>query len=263
MAKVEKEFTVTEKLANLYKLQLYVSEIDRIKSLRGELPQEVEDMEAEIAKMEEKSQKLANDLRDAKARISSLHAKIQEAETLIAQYTSQIDEVQNNKQYDFLTKEIEFQNLEIELANKRITENNAMIDDVNEKMKVALEHINEKKGDLDHKKGELDEIIAETRSEEESLRDKAKKIENSVDLKLLGTFRRIHKKAKNGLAIVAIERDSCGGCFNKITPQRIIDVRTRKRILTCEYCGRILIDEELANENEMRRRRKGILSQLV
>ncbi len=263
MAKQEKEYTVPEKLANLYKLQLYVSEIDRIKALRGELPQEVEDMEAEIAKMEEKSQKLANDLKDAKARISSLHGKIEEAETLIAQYTAQIDEVQNNKQYDFLTKEIEFQNLEIELANKRINENLAMIDDINAKMTVALENINEKKGDLDHKKGDLEEIIAETRSEEETLRDKAKKIENTVDLKLLGTFRRIHKKAKNGLAIVAIERDSCGGCFNKITPQRIIDVRTRKRILTCEYCGRILIDEELANENEMRRRRKGILSQLV
>jgi len=263
MAKTEKEYTIPEKLANLYKLQLYVSEIDRIKSLRGELPQEVEDMEAEIAKMEEKTQKHQNELKDAKARINSLKGKIAEAEALINQYTEQMDEVQNNKQYDFLTKEIEFQNLEIELANKRINENNAMIDEINERMMRALEIINEKKADLDHKKGDLEEIIAETRSEEETLRDKAKKIENVVDLKLLGTFRRIHKKAKNGLAIVAIERDACGGCFNKITPQRIIDVRLRKRIITCEYCGRILIDEELANENEMRRRRKGILSQLV
>ncbi|MCF0179455.1 MAG: hypothetical protein HUJ97_04325 [Bacteroidales bacterium] len=263
MAKQEKEFTVTEKLANLYKLQLYVSEIDSIKSLRGELPQEVEDMENEIAKMEEKTQKHANDLKDANARIANCHAKIAEAEALISQYNSQIDEVQNNKQYDFLTKEIEYQSLEIELANKRINENNAMIEEIKAKMTSVLEVIDEKRADLDHKKGELDEIIAETRSAEETLRDKAKKIENSVDLKLLATFRRIHKKAKNGLAIVAIERDSCGGCFNKITPQRIIDVRTRKRILTCEYCGRILIDEELANENEMRRRRKGILSQLV
>lgn len=262
MAKQEKEYTVPEKLANLYKLQLLVSEIDRIKSLRGELPQEVEDMEAEIAKLQEKVQKYRQDLSDAKARIDNLHSKIEEAKALIEQYTGQMDEVQNNKQYDFLTKEVEFQNLEIELANKRIRENMEISEELNNKIMNCLEDIDERRGDLDIKKGELDEIIAETRSEEETLREKAKKIENTVDIKLLATFKRIHKKAKNGLAIVAIERDACGGCFNKITPQRIIDVRMRKRIITCEYCGRILIDEDLANENEMRRRRKGILSQL-
>ena len=262
MAKQEKEFTVPEKLANLYKLQLLVSEIDRIKSLRGELPQEVEDMEAEIAKFQEKKQKFAQELGEAQTRINQLHYKIDEAKGLIDQYTAQMDEVQNNKQFDFLTKEIEFQNLEIELANKRIRENLETVDELNARIKNIIDDIDERRSDLDIKKGELDEIIAETRSEEETLREKAKKIENTVDLKLLSTFRRIHKKAKNGLAIVAIERDACGGCFNKITPQRIIDVRTRKRIITCEYCGRILIDEELANENEMRRRRKGILSQL-
>ncbi len=262
MAKQEKEYTVPEKLANLYKLQLLVSEIDRIKSLRGELPQEVEDMEAEIAKLQEKVQKYRQDLSDAKARIDNLHNKIEDAKALIDQYTGQMDEVQNNKQYDFLTKEVEFQNLEIELANKRIRENMEISEELNNKIMNCLEDIDERRGDLDIKKGELDEIIAETRSEEETLREKAKKIENTVDIKLLATFKRIHKKAKNGLAIVAIERDACGGCFNKITPQRIIDVRMRKRIITCEYCGRILIDEDLANENEMRRRRKGILSQL-
>ena len=262
MAKQEKEFTVPEKLANLYKLQLLVSEIDRIKSLRGELPQEVEDMEAEIAKFQEKKQKFAQELTEAQSRINQLHYKIDEAKGLIDQYTAQMDEVQNNKQFDFLTKEIEFQNLEIELANKRIRENLEAVEELNARIKNLIDDIDERRSDLDIKKGELDEIIAETRSEEETLREKAKKIENTVDLKLLSTFRRIHKKAKNGLAIVAIERDACGGCFNKITPQRIIDVRTRKRIITCEYCGRILIDEELANENEMRRRRKGILSQL-
>lgn len=262
MAKQEKEYSVPEKLANLYKLQLLVSEIDRIKSLRGKLPQEVEEVEAEINKLQEKIQKNRHDLNDAQARIDNLHHKIDESMALIDQYTAQMDEVQNNKQYDFLTKEIEFQNLEIELANKRIRENMEMVDELNNKIKNCLEDINERRSDLEIKKGELDEIIAETRSEEETLREKAKKIENIVDLKLLASFKRIHKKAKNGLAIVAIERNACGGCFNKITPQRIIDVRMRKRIITCEYCGRILIDEELANENEMRRRRKGILSQL-
>lgn len=263
MAKQEKEYTVPEKLANLYKLQLLVSEIDRIKNLRGELPQEVEDMEAEVAKYQEKVQKYRQDYNDTQARIDSLHHKIEEAMALIDQYTGQMNDIQNNKQYDFLTKEIEFQNLEIELANKRIRENMGMAEELNGKIKNCLDDIDERRSDLDIKKGELDEIIAETRSEEETLREKAKKIENTVDIKLLATFRRIHKKAKNGLAIVAIERDACGGCFNKITPQRVIDVRMRKRIITCEYCGRILIDEELANENEMRRRRKGILSQLA
>lgn len=262
MAKQEKEYSVPEKLANLYKLQLLVSEIDRIKSLRGKLPQEVEDMEAELAKFQERIQKYHQELNEAKARINSFHVRIDEANALIEQYTSQMDEVQNNKQYDFLTKEIEFQNLEIELANKRIRENMEIVDELNAKIHNSLEDIDERRSDLEIKKGELDEIIAETRSEEESLREKAKKIENNVDLKLLATFKRIHKKAKNGLAIVAIERDACGGCFNRITPQRIIDVRMRKRIITCEYCGRILIDEDLANENEMRRRRKGVLSQL-
>ncbi len=262
MAKQEKEYSVPEKLANLYKLQLLVSEIDRIKSLRGKLPQEVEDMEAELAKFQERIQKYHQELNEAKARINSFHGRIDEANALIEQYTSQMDEVQNNKQYDFLTKEIEFQNLEIELANKRIRENMEIVDELNAKIHNSLEDIDERRSDLEIKKGELDEIIAETRSEEESLREKAKKIENNVDLKLLATFKRIHKKAKNGLAIVAIEREACGGCFNRITPQRIIDVRMRKRIMTCEYCGRILIDEDLANENEMRRRRKGVLSQL-
>ena len=262
MAKQEKEYSVPEKLANLYKLQLLVSEIDRIKSLRGKLPQEVEDMEAELAKFQERIQKYHQELNEAKARINSFHGRIDEANALIEQYTSQMDKVQNNKQYDFLTKEIEFQNLEIELANKRIRENMEIVDELNAKIHNSLEDIDERRSDLEIKKGELDEIIAETRSEEESLREKAKKIENNVDLKLLATFKRIHKKAKNGLAIVAIERDACGGCFNRITPQRIIDVRMRKRIITCEYCGRILIDEDLANENEMRRRRKGVLSQL-
>lgn len=262
MAKQEKEYSIEEKLANLYKLQTLVSEIDRIKALRGELPQEVEEMEAAINKLSEKVTKYHQDLADAKARINHLHGKIEESYALIDQYEGQQNEVQNNKQYDFLTKEIEFQNLEVELANKRIRENTEMVNDLNNKIANALDDIDERRSELDVKKGELDEIIAETRSEEENLREKAKKLENQVDLKLLTTFKRLHKKEKNGLAIVAIERDACGGCNNKVTPQRIIDVRTRRRIYTCEYCGRILIDEDLANENEMRRRRKGILSTL-
>lgn len=262
MAKQEKEYTVAEKLANLYKLQMYVSEIDRIKSLRGELPQEVEDMEADLANLTARIEKYRVDMENCEQKIQAMQIKIDEAEALIDQYQRQQDDVQNNKQYEFLTKEIEYQGLEIELSNKRIRENLDAIADLKQREANALMEIDERQADLDAKKGELDEIIAETRNEEENLREKAKKIENTIDQKMLADFRSVHKKAYNGLAIVPIEREACSGCFNRITPQRQIDVQARKQIITCEYCGRILIDETLANENEIRRRRKGILSGL-
>jgi len=260
MPKTEKELTVAEKLANLYKLQVLVSEIDRIKNLRGELPEEVADMEKAIENLNTKIETYNKNMQDAEAKINLMQGKIAEAESLIDQYSNQQNDVQNNKQYEFLTKEIEYQELEIELCNKRIRESLETIEDQKNRIANTKEEIAERQADLDVKRGELDEIIAETRSEEETLRDKAKKIENTIEPKLLSTFKRIHKKAHNGLAIVAIERESCGGCCNKITPQRQIDVKMRKHIIVCEYCGRILIDEELANENEMRRRRKGILA---
>ena len=263
MPKIEKELNVAEKLANLYKLQLYVSEIDRIKALRGELPQEVEDMETEVKNLSEKINRIHEEMDACNNKIQTLQAKITESEQLIQQYQQQQEDVQNNKQYEFLNKEIEYQELEIELSNKRIRENVDQIAILEEKEAQTVHDVEERKSDLEVKKGELDEIIAETRNEEEVMREKAKKIENSMtDKALMNTFTRIHKKAHNGLAIVPIERDACSGCFNKVTPQRQIDVRLHKQIICCEYCGRILIDEALANENEMRRRRKGMLSGL-
>ena len=263
MPKIEKELNVEEKLANLYKLQLYVSEIDRIKSLRGELPQEVEDMERALEEMNGRVEKIQEEKETCRRKIAEMQGKIAQAEALINQYTEQQNDVQNNKQYEFLTKEIEYQGLEIELAQKRIRENIEQQEILEQKEAVMLHEIEERRADLDTKKGELDEIIAETRNEEEMMREKAKKIENAMtDKALMLTFNRIHKKTHNGLAIVPIEREACSGCFNKVTPQRQIDVRLRKRIICCEYCGRILIDEELANQNEMRRRRKGLLSNL-
>ena len=260
MAKVEKELTVAEKLTNLYKLQVLVSEIDRIKNLRGELPAEVADMEAKIDELNKRAENYNNSINEAQNKINNMQAKIAEAQQLIAQYTEQQNDVQNNKQYEFLTKEIEYQDLEVTLCNKRIRESMESIDDLKIRVEDTRHEIEERKNDLDIKRGELDEIIAETRSEEETLRDKAKKLEGTIDAKLLSNFKRIHKKAHNGLAIVPIEREACGGCCNKITPQRQIDVKMRKKIIVCEYCGRILIDEDLANENEIRRRRKGLLA---
>jgi hypothetical protein len=262
MAKTEKEYSVPEKLANLYKLQIYVSEIDRIKALRGELPLEVEDLEAEVERLNTRIEKYRTEMHEHQTRITAKQQDIHNAEELIAKYTAQQESVQNNKEYEFLTKEIEYQSLEIELCNKRINEANFAIEELRSKESTAMAELNDRRGDLEVKKSELDEIIAETRSEEETLREKAKKLENTIESRLLAAFKRIHKNTHNGLAIVPIERDACGGCFNKITPQRQIDVRMRKKIIVCEYCGRILIDSELAEENEIRRRRKSTISNL-
>ena len=262
MAKNEKEFSVPEKLANLYKLQLYVTEIDRIKSLRGELPREVSDMENAIGELNDSLNKYRMEIATCNQKIQDMQAKIEQAEGLIAQYTAQQDDVKNNKEYEFLCKEIEYQGLEIELANKRIRENLEVIDQLREREAGALHLIEERGKDLESKKEELDDIIAETRNEEETLREKAKKLENVIDPRMLATFKRIHKKAHNGLAIVPIEREACGGCFNRISPQRQIDVKMHKKVIVCEYCGRILIDEDMANENRLRRPRKGVLNVL-
>jgi hypothetical protein len=262
MAKTEKEYSVPEKLANLYKLQIYVSEIDRIKALRGELPLEVEDLEVEVERLGTRIEKFRNDIKDHQARIAAKQQDIDNAAALIDKYSAQQEDVKNNKEYEFLSKEIEYQNLEIELCNKRINEANAAIADLRDKETAAMAELSDRRGDLEVKKSELDEIIAETRSEEETLREKAKKLENTIESRLLAAFKRIHKNTHNGLAIVPIERDACGGCFNKIAPQRQIDVRMRKKIIVCEYCGRILIDAELAEENEIRRRRKSTISGL-
>ena len=262
MAKVDKELSVPEKLANLYKLQILVSEIDRIKTLRGELPLEVEDLENEVERLNTRIAGFREEIANQERKIAGKQQDIEEASALIERYTAQQDDVKNNKEYEFLTKEIEYQNLEIELCHKRINESLAIIDDLKNKEAQAIKELEERTGDLDVKKGELDEIIAETRSEEEMLREKAKKIENTIEARLLTSFKRIRKNTHNGLAVVTIERDACGGCFNRITPQRQIDVRGRKKIIVCEFCGRILIDPELAEENEMRRRRKSIISTL-
>ncbi len=262
MAKAEKEYTVPEKLANLYKLQTLVSEIVRIQDIRGELPREVEDLENLIANLNKDVEAYRAKIGEFQERIRGKQLDIQTAEGLIEKYTAQQNEVKNNKEFEFLSKEIEYQSLEIELCNKRIREADTAIDELKAKEAATLAEIEERSSDLDVKKGELDEIIAETRSEEETLREKAKKIENTIEPRLLTTFMRIHKSTHNHLAIVPIERDACGGCYNRIAPQRQVDVKMHKKILFCEYCGRILIDPELAEENETRRRRKSVLTHL-
>ena len=240
------DMPVEQKLKNLYQLQTMLSEIDRIKILRGELPLEVQDLEDEIEGLTHRVGKYGEDVEGYQADIAAKRAKINEAQQAIERYQAQLNEVKNNREYDMLSKEIEFQNLEVELQNKRIGEAQRAIEARKEDIEAARHQLEERRADLDMKKSELDEIVAETKAEEEKLREKAKGLEQSIEPRLLAAFKRIRKNSRNGLGIVYVQRDACGGCFNKIPPQRQLDIRMRKKIIVCEYCGRIMIDPELA-----------------
>ena len=241
-----KEISVEERLIALYELQKVVSEIDKIKTLRGELPLEVQDLEDEIAGLQTRIDKYNTDIVDMDKAIEAEKIKIEESRAKIAKNTEQQNNVRNNREFDALSKEVEFQTLEIELSEKHIREYSADVKIKREEVEVANKQCAERQFDLTQKKAELDEIVAETRQEEERLREKAKELETLIDPRLFTAFKRIRKNARNGLAVVSVERDACGGCFNKIPPQRQMDIRMRKKIIVCEYCGRILVEKELA-----------------
>ena len=240
------DLSVEEKLKTLFQLQTALSAIDEKKALRGELPLEVEDLEAEIEGLTTRVERIQNEIGEFERAISQKRGEIIEAEASVARYKQQINEVRNNREYDTLSKEIEFQTLEIELCNKKIDEAQKRIAERNSDLAATEETLKEKQGDLEIKKGELDEIMDETRTEEEKLRGKAHDLETKIEPRLLTSFKRIRKNARNGLGIVYVQRDACGGCFNKIPPQRQLDIKMHKKIIVCEYCGRILIDPELA-----------------
>jgi len=244
--KAEKEITVEEKLIALYDLQKAVSQIDEIKILRGELPLEVQDLEDEIIGLNTRMENFETEIAEIISTIASKKIEIEESRIKIAKYKEQQDNVRNNREYDNLSKEIEFQTLEIELCEKRIREFTAAQETKQADQKVTAEHLTERKLDLEQKKGELNEIVSETKQEEERLREHAKEIEFLIEPRLLTAFKRIRKNARNGLAVVYVQRDACGGCFNKIPAQRQLDIRLRKKIIVCEYCGRILVDQDLA-----------------
>lgn len=243
---VEKDLTVEEKLTALYNLQSIFSEIDKIKTLRGELPLEVQDLEDEVAGLDTRIQNFQYDLKDLESAIAQQKNKIVESNNLITKYKEQLDNVRNNREFDSLSKEVEFQGLEVELAEKRIREFTAESKAVSDEIQKSKDLLKERSLDLKSKKDELDEIITETRQQEEQLREKAKEVEASIEPRLLTAFKRIRKSARNGLAVVYIQRDACGGCFNKIPPQRQLDIKLRRKIIVCEHCGRIMIDPQLA-----------------
>ena len=241
------EQTVEEKLQNLYELQRIDTEIDKIKTLRGELPLEVQDLEDEIAGLETRIENLKVELGELDKTSSTRKMDIKKAEEAIKKYSEQLDNVRNNREYDALSKEIEFQKLEIELQEKRIREAQKAKAEKEALMEESKKRYEDKVSDLEAKKGELNDIINETHKDEESLQTKSEELAATIDERLLTAYRRIRSNARNGLAVVTVDRDACGGCFNKIPPQRQLDIRSRKKIIVCEYCGRILIDKYICD----------------
>ena len=244
------EYTVEEKLKSLYQLQVIFSEIDHIKTLRGELPLEVQDLEDEVAGLRTRIGNISGSIEEIKGEEAKRRAKIEEAKAMIAKYTEDQNNVRNNREYDLLAKEIEFQNLEVEFCEKKLRQYAGDLKAKNEEVERTNALLEERLAALEDKRNELEEIISETKEEEEKLRDRAKVLEGAIEPRLLQSFKRIRKNTRNGLGVVYVQRDACGGCFNKIPPQRQLDVKMRKKIIVCEYCGRILIDPELAGVKE-------------
>jgi predicted nucleic acid-binding Zn-ribbon protein len=245
-AEIQDVFSVDNKLRALFQLQHIDSQIDRIKTIRGELPLEVRDLEDELAGLETRVFKLEEEVSLLNEQSADRKNAIKEAQALIKKYEGQQQSVRNSREYDSLSKEIEYQTLDIQLSEKRIKEFKAQADIKTALLDETKALLNDRQSDLDHKKGELDEIIAETRKEEEELVGESKKAQSLIEDRLLTAYTRLRTNALNGLAVVSVQRDSCGGCFNKIPPQRQLDIRLRKKIIVCEYCGRILVDPEMA-----------------
>ncbi len=265
-AKDPSELSIETKLKNLFDLQTMLSEIDKIKTLRGELPLEVQDLEDEIEGLTTRVERMRAQVEEMQREVSGRRITIEKNNSDIARYKEQLNNVRNNREYDSLTKEIEYSELDNQLNEKKIREALESIERVTREADDYTLQVGDRREDLNLKKSELDEIISETKSEEEKLREKAKNLELSIEPRLLNAFKRIRKNARNGLGIVYVQRDACGGCFNKIPPQRQLDVRLHKKIIVCEYCGRILIDPELAGvqidkpatEEKPKRRRSSV-----
>lgn len=251
MAK-KKEITVEDKLRALYDLQLIDSRIDEIRSVRGELPLEIEDLEDEITGLNTRLSKFDEEINELNVEIGNKKITIEEAKVLIKKYTEQQKNVRNNREFDSLTKEIEFQDLEVELAEKRIKEYKAKISQKNEIVDATKETIAKQTDHLNHKKADLDAIMLETEKEETILNKKSVEFSKLIDEHLLKAYSRIRKNVKNGLAVVAVERGASKGSYFTIPPQRQVEIGSRKKIITDEHSGRILVDSVLAEEEKLK-----------
>ena len=239
------ERSVEERLQNLFKLQSYLSEIDRIKTLRGELPNEVKDLEDEIVRYQTRIDKHQEEIKALKEFIARKNGEIADRKTKIQKYDEQMTNVRNNREFTFLEKEKEFEGLEIELAEKNIKEASEKMEVKAQEVERAKEGLTDNQHILEEKKKELEAIVSETRVEEENIRGKVKELEQKIDDYTLAAFKRIRKNARNGLAIVTVQRDACGGCFNRIPPQRQLEIKMHRKVIVCEYCGRIMVDGAL------------------
>lgn len=245
--KEEKELTIEEKLKTLYELQQVDSRIDELRILAGELPQEVKDMSDEVEGLKTRLVNIEADIKECETQIADHRVRIENANASISRYKEQQDNVRNNREFDNLTKEIEYQQLDIELSQKKIRNYTTDLQARIEEKAHTMTSIEEKSIDLAQKKSELDSILMETKAETEALMIRGGELEKKVDDRLLMAFKRIRKNAHNGLAVVKVERDSCGGCHSKIPAQRQLDIRLRKKIIVCEFCGRILVDPEMGD----------------
>lgn len=243
--KNDKERSVEERLQNLYQLQSYLSKIDAIKIQRGELPNEVKDLEDEIIRYQTRIRKHKEEIENLKHFVTQKKGEIEERKEKIARYEEQIDNVRNNREFAFLEKEKEFEGLEIELAEKNIREALEKQEQKAAEIVRAEEGLADNSHILEEKKKELEDIVNETRIEEENIRGKVKELEGKIDDYTLAAFKRIRKNARNGLGIVTVQREACGGCFNRIPPQRRLEIKMHKKVIVCEYCGRIMVDGSL------------------
>lgn len=244
------EQTVEQKLKALYELQTIHTKIDKIRQVRGELPMEVADLEDDVAGLETRIQKIKAELDDLEDDIVTRKNLIKEAQANTKKYETQLNEVKNNREYDAISKEIEIQGLDIQVSEKKIKEYGFEITSKTQVYEKALADLEARKADLEAKKAELGTITAETQKDENELTKLAEKATVNIDERLLVAYNRLRQNAKNGLAVVTIQRDSCSGCFNQIPPQRQSDIRQRKKVIVCEHCGRILVDEQMAMEAE-------------
>ncbi len=242
------ELTVEEKLRQLYELQLIDSQIDEIQTLKGELPNEVEDLEDEIEGLETRLNRTKNSVKELQAELNRQQANIKDSEALILRYQAQMDNVKNNREFEALTKELEMQKLEIQLSEKKMRQAKMDIESREENLATTEERLQKKQKELEQKKGELAQIIEKTEKEEAALRKKSEELRHKIEDRLIKAYDKIRNGSRNGLAIVTVERSACGGCFNKIPPQMQVEIGMHKKIIACEHCGRILVDESLLGE---------------
>ena len=246
--KTDAPISVEERLKKLYSLQSLLTQIDRIHQVRGELPEEVKKLDDTVIGLNRRVANYQGEITELRSRLVALKGKIEQKQQLIARYKEQLDNVRNNHEFDSLTKEVEYESLQITLAEKNINETERAIENREADIKRTEEEIADQMHILNEKKAALETIVTETRAEEEKLLIQAKALEEFVDERTLKAFKRIRSNARNGLGIVTVDRSACGGCFNRIPPQRQIEIRMHKKVIVCEYCGRILIDPALVEE---------------